>query len=445
MDEYTPLQTPAPEFPLAAFSSSTFSPPGFAAAKAGAKAVAHLNIVGFRAAVAALEDNTLRGRPYAIAGGSGGRIVVWDVSPEALKADIKPGMALAAAERLVRDLAVIPPDPAAYQKANSALEAVISRYAPAWQNDGGGNIYLDISGTRRLFGHPADCLCHVLNELGEKTGLGAAGAAAANKLVSKVASRTIRPAGLVEIRSGEEASFLAHQDIALLPGMGPGLMRTAAVTGFREIGEIAALRDGEAVSLFGKKGLLLRDAALGIDNSPVSSGRQNRIIERQADFPEDLIDETLIRGALASLVEHGGLEMRNDKLGMSNIRLSVVYSDGERAQGFYKSKRLMVLDREILTAADNLYKKTVKRRIRIRSICLSFEDLAPLGYQPDLFEMESAVGSGSLQAVPSAAAEGRRLQEAVDNILNRYGTGALMRAVSLPGPFAARMGTLTTC
>ena len=104
------------------------------------RAIAHLNIVGFRAAVAALEDKTLRGRPYAIAGGAGGRAVVWDVSQAALSEGIVPGMALAAAQRLVRGLAVIAPNPAAYQKANTVLETVIARYAPLWQNDGGGNL-----------------------------------------------------------------------------------------------------------------------------------------------------------------------------------------------------------------------------------------------------------------------------------------------------------------
>jgi len=384
--------------------------------------VVHLNIVGFRAAVAALEDHSLRGRPYAIAGGQGSRTVVWDVSPEALKAKIRPGMALASAERLMKDLTVIPPNPAAYQKANSVLESVIARYAPVWQNDGGGNLYLDITGTRRLFGPPADCLCHVANEIGEKTGLGTAAATAANKLVSKVASRTVRPVGLVEVPAGDEAAFLAHQDIALLPGMGPKLMRTAAATGFREIGEIAALSDGEALALFGKKGPLLRDAARGIDNSPVRSGTGKRSIARRADFAEDVIDETIIRGAMASLVEHGGLEMRNEKLGMGALRLDLIYRDGVELQGFEKSKRLLVLEGEIMAAFYSLYKKTAARRIRIRSICLAFEDLAPLGYQPDLFE--PAAMSGDLAFPP--AAKNRKLQEALDTIQNRYGAGALM-------------------
>ena len=382
------------------------------------KSVAHLNIIGFRAAVAALEDPALRDRPYVIAGGTGGRAVAWDVSPQALKHHIRPGMTLAAAGRLARDLTVVAPNPAAYRKVNSVLEAVIDRYAPAWQNDGCGNLYLDISGTRSLFGPPPDCICRIQNEIIDRLCLNAAAAAASNKLVCKVASRAIRPAGLIEVRPGDEAAFLAHQDIRLLPGLGPSLMKTIRVAGFRETGELAALSDGEALALFGRKGLLLRDAARGIDHSPVRSGNGSRVIERRADFPEDVIDETVIRGALVFLAEHGGLEMRSEKLGIRGMRLAVMYSDGIEAQGFERLKRLLIRDSEIAEAAWRLYHKTAKRRIRIRSIGLKLEDCAPLGYQPDLFEPETDIAH-------------HKLQEAVDSIKRRYGAGVVMRGISL--------------
>jgi len=385
----------------------------------GPRAIAHLNIVGFRAEVAALEDSTLRGRPYVIAGGTGGRAIAWDVSPEAMKQNIRPGMALTAAQRAAKDLTIISPNPAAYHRANKALESVITRFAPAWQNDGCGNLFLDITGTRGLFGPPADCICRIQNEITGSFGFKAAAATASNKLVSKVASRAIRPLGLIDVPPGDETAFLAHQDIALLPGLGPSLTQTIKVTGFREAGELAALSDDQAASLFGgKKGILLRDSARGIDNTPVSNGCGNRVIERRSVFTEDVLDATIIRGALVSLAENCGLQMRNEKLGMSNIRLMLVYGDGVEVQGFEKTKRILVTDSEIITAVYRVYQKTMNRRIRIRSIGIRFEDLAPLEYQPDLFE-------------PENGAKTRRFQETVDSIQKRFGFGAVTRGVVL--------------
>jgi DNA polymerase-4 len=341
------------------------------------------------------------------------------VSPEALKQNIMPGMALAAAQRLSKDLTIIPPNPAAYQKANNALESVITRFAPAWQNDGCGNLFLDLTGTRGLFGPPADCICRIQNDITGSSGLKAAAAAASNKLVSKVASRAIRPIGLIEVRPGDETAFLSHQDISLLPGLGPSLMKTIRVTGFREAGELAALCDIQAISLFGgKKGLLLRDAARGIDNTPVTNGYGNRVIERRFVFTEDVLDEITIRGTLASLVENGGFEMRMDKLGAGSLRLSVVYSDGVEESGTEKSTSLFILDSDMLAAAERLYRKTASRRIRVRSLHLSLENLAPLCFEPDLFE-------------PENGAKIRRFQETVDAIQGRFGPGTVMRGAAL--------------
>ena len=199
------------------------------------RAVCHRNIVGYRAVVAAAKDRFLVGRPFVITGATGARSLVLDLSPEALKEEIRPGMALAAAERNVKGLTVLPPDPAACERMNRELECIAAVYAPSYENEP-GKYDLDLTGTEELFGSPANCSSRILRELLEQTGMRPAAAVAGNKLVCKAASRAIRPADLIQIQTGTETAFLAHGDIGLLPGMGPGLMRTAAVTGFREIG-----------------------------------------------------------------------------------------------------------------------------------------------------------------------------------------------------------------
>ena len=382
------------------------------------RTVCHLNIIGFRAAVAAAKDKSLRGRPYVIAGAAGGRSLALDCSPEAIRQGVTPGMALAVAERRIKDLQVLPPDLPSYELMNAEIEKVANRYAPVWENDQAGNLYLDITGTAGLFGPPVDCSSRVLRDIFDQTEILPAAAVAVNKLVSKVATRTIRPAGLIQVHAGTEAEFLAHQDIRILPGMGPGLLKTALVTGIREIGEIAALSVHEALSVFGRKGSILRTMAQGIDDSLVTEANSERRITRQADFIEDVVDEVCIRGALEVLTEHAGLEMRRDKLGASLIGLKILYSDGVRADGQEKQKRLCVLDRDIAAAGERIFRKSAPRRLRVRSIGMSLEGLCPLGYEADLFE-------------PEPEFKNRKLQETVDGIQNRYGTGTVTKGLVL--------------
>ena len=384
----------------------------------GERSIVHLNIVGFKAAVAAVKDRSLRGRPYVIAGAMGGRSLALDCSPEAIKEGVTPGMALAVAQRRVKDLSILSPDISAYETMNKELERVASLYAPVWENDNAGNLYLDITGTARIFGPPADCSSRILREILDHAELRPAAAVACNKLVSKVATRTIRPTGLIQIQNGTEAEFLSHQDIRILPGMGPGLLRTVAVTGIREIGEVAALSAGEALALFGKQGPVLRSMAQGIDGSRVEEQSSEKRITGQADFDEDIVDETAIRGAIEALAENGGLTMRRDKLGATNISLVVVYADGMRAEGHEKLKRPCVLDKDIAAIAEKIFNKAAVRRIRIRSLGLCLAGLTSLGYEPDLFEPETETAN-------------RKLQEAVDKIQNRYGLEKLSRGLVL--------------
>jgi DNA polymerase-4 len=347
-----------------------------------------------------------------VAGAGNGRALALDCSPEAIKEGVLPGTALAAAERKIPGLVCLPPDIPAYSGMNKELERIAELYAPAWENDRAGNLYLDITGTTFIYGPPADASSRMLRAILEQTGIRPAAAVASNKLVSKVATRTIRPAGLIQVQNGTEAEFLSHQDIRILPGMGPGLLRTAAVTGIREIGEIAALSESAALALFGRKGPLLRNFAKGIDGSRVDGRGDEKRITQQADFSEDVIEETAILGAIEALAESGGFEMRRDKLGAAIIRLIVVYADGVRAEGAEKGKRLYALDREISAAGVRIYRKAAARRIRIRSIGLALEGLTPLGYESDLFETEKE-------------AKERKLQAAVDAIQNRYGPGTV--------------------
>ena len=382
------------------------------------RTVTHLNIIGFRAAVAEIKDKHLCGRPFVIAGATGGRCLALDCSPEAVRQGVTPGTALALAERKIKDLLILSPDPPAYDLMNKELEKVAERYAPLWENDKQGNLYLDITGTTSIFGRSVDCSSRILRDIYERLDIRPAVAVASNKLVSKVATRSIRPMGLIQVLNGTEEDFLSHQDVRLLPGMGKKLLTTAAVVGIKEIGEIACLSQSNAIALFGKHGAMLRDMALGIDSTPVVGKNGRQKIVQQADFNEDVIDDFVIQGAILSLAEHGGLQMRNEKSGTRNLQLTLVYSDGVEAHGFEKTKRLLVTDNEIKLTAYNVYKKIANRRIRIRSIKLVFDELTPLGYQPDLFEPETEIKE-------------RHLQEALDKIQNRFGAGKITRGIVL--------------
>jgi DNA polymerase IV len=381
--------------------------------------VVHLNVADFPAAVAMAVDRGLAEKAFVIAGSSAGRAIVLGLSPRAREEGLFPGMSLAQAQERVRGLIIVPPDPVACARAGEAMEALAARYAPLIQNDAGGHLYLDLSGTERLFGPPLDSAVRVRNEIAEALHIEPELAVARNKLVAKVAARSVRPSGIAGIREGDEASFLAPQDARLLPGVGPAIARILAVTGLQEIGEIALLCDGEALALFGKRGLALRDAARGLDGSPVEPGRLGeRSLRRRADFAEDTIEAPLVRAALIALVEDAGLELRKSLLAARRVRVGLSYSDGFRAEAAESSRRPLLLDTELIAAADRAFSRAATRRVRFRSLGLELSDLAPAVREPDLF-------------IPEGPSRGERIQAAVDSSRGRYGPAAVTRASAL--------------
>jgi DNA polymerase-4 len=412
-----------------------------------AASIVHLNVIDFAASIAAVRDPGLADRAFVIAGattvaeattvasasvGTGardsGRALILGLSRRAREEGLEAGMGLAEARRRVPELLVVPPDAGSCAKASAEMERLASRYAPLIQNDSGGHLYLDLAGTTRLFGPHIDCAVRLRNEIVGAMGIEPTVAIARNKLVAKVATRSIRPAGIACVREGDEASFLAPQDALLLPGMGPSIARLLSVTGIREIRDLAALTDEEALSIFGRRGLALRDSALGLDDSPVApESLDERLVRRRLEFAEDLLEAPLIRAALISLVEDAGLELRASLLAARHLRLALSYADGARCRAEERSRTPLVMDAQLIAAADRAYARAATRRVRLRAIDLELADLVPARREPDLF-------------IPEGPTRLERLQSAVDASRSRFGPAAVTRASAITGRASAPIG-----
>ncbi len=65
-------------------------------------------------------------------------------------------MLLSRAIKLCPDLTVLPPNPGLTETATRAMAELVSRYTPAWEPSRPGHIYMDITGTKRLWGKAKD-------------------------------------------------------------------------------------------------------------------------------------------------------------------------------------------------------------------------------------------------------------------------------------------------
>ena len=205
-------------------------------------------------------------RPVIIAPAGTARTAVYDMSEEAFQAGVRKGMALDRALRRCRDACILPPRPDRYEQAMQDLFARTLPYSPrieAGEHD--GHLFIDASGTSRLFGPPVDVAWRLQRQIRADLGLAPIWSVAPNKLVAKVATRLVKPEGEYIVAAGEEQPFLAPLPLGLVPGIEREDLARLREFNLASAGEVAALRVEELQVPFGKRAVLVYEAVRGID------------------------------------------------------------------------------------------------------------------------------------------------------------------------------------
>lgn len=381
--------------------------------------IVHLNIASFMASVEEICDRSLRDTPFVIAPQAKSRSVVIDTSPRAFMEGARKGMPLDYVRRMIKGIHVIPPREELYRKAEKCVYLLSCGYSPAVEQMPGGHLFIDLTGTRLLFGKTVDSAAKIKQEITDRLGLRPIAGIAVNKLVSKVATRVVRPYGFVSISPGDEQNFLKHQAICILPGVGLKLHERMTILGIREIGELAELSDDESMAFLGGRGIRLRNSARGIDNSAVENEPASMLkIKAGRIFDTDTNDAGHIRAQLFSLSEDMGSKLRGNNLSAKKLELALGYTDGKKTALGSRTGSPFFCDADIFDAAQALMGKSPDRRVRLRKIELALSGLQAEHEQLDLF-------------IPPDKIKKESLQQAIDSIRKRFGMDSIHRGLSM--------------
>ncbi len=155
--------------------------------------IIHIHIPAFSIAITRVVQPELRGRPVAVAPPRSARALVLSASAEAGKQGVRKGMPLVKAVARCPDLTVINPDARLVERANRALCKIAAWYTPIWEPSRPGHVYLDLTGTNRLWGKAKDTALRMRKEIKDRLYLPGTAGVAGNKMVSGIASRIISP------------------------------------------------------------------------------------------------------------------------------------------------------------------------------------------------------------------------------------------------------------
>lgn len=386
--------------------------------------IIHLNVADFAVAVERVVDRRLRQKAVIIAPESAARGLVYDMSEEAYREGVRKGMPLSKARRMLRSARFLPPNPHLYERAMRAALKLTLPYSPLVESgEMDGHLFVDATGMSKIFGPPQDMAHRIRKEMHKSLRLDPIWSVASSKLVAKVATRLVKPAGECIVEPGGESSFLKPLPISILPDVASGDLLRLGELNLSLIGDLCRLSLSQLELLLGVRADALYEKARGMDRSPVLAPARGRpVVESDHYFEDDTNDVSFVKAFLYRCVERAGFELRRRRFAAKRICVTVDYSDGIRVSKNAATRRAVSGDGEIFALAEGALEKSWTRRVRLRRIRLVCERLVPANAQLALFENEP-------QKIRSGVGTG--IDSALDSIRRRFGASAAMMGRSL--------------
>ncbi len=388
------------------------------------RTILHVDLDAFFAAVEQRDRPELRGRPVIVGGGGPDRRgVVSAASYEARTFGVHSAMPLRTAGRLCPQGVFLPVDGRKYQAVSREVMAILRRYTPQVQPISIDEAFLDVTGSRALFGDGPAIARRIKADVRSEVDLTASVGVAATKLVAKIASDLRKPDGLVVVARGDEAAFLAPLPIARLWGVGERTAEALRDFGVVTIGDLARLPRASLERRFGKHGAALVDRALGIDPDPVATGDPAKSIGHEHTFDVDTADREVVERTLLGMADGVAWRLRAAGLKAGTVTLKLrdaTFTTITRQVGLEVPSDLT---EPIYEAALTLLRRELHgQRIRLVGVTASnFRDREQLA----LFGDEDP--------------RRRQAAEALDRIRRKYGERSVTRArlvrAALPAPF----------
>jgi DNA polymerase IV len=388
------------------------------------RTILHVDLDAFFAAVEQRDRPELRGRPVVVGGGGpNDRGVVSAASYEARAFGVHSAMPLRQAGRLCPQAVFLPVDGAKYQSVSRDVMAILRRFSPLVEPISIDEAFLDVSGSRSLFGDGEAIARRIKGAVRDEVGLTASVGVATTKLVAKVASDLRKPDGLVVVPPGAESAFLAPLAITRLWGVGAKSAAALREYGVRTIGDLAALPDDLLTRRFGKHGASLGERARGIDADPVGDRDAAKSIGHEHTFDVDTSDRDVIERTILGMAEGVAGRLRDSGVKAATVTVKIRDSSFRTITRQRTLTEPTDLTEPIFRTALELARPEV-RGLRIRLLGVTASGLGERD-QLALFGVDDP--------------RRRRVVEASDAVRHRFGEKAITRArllgARLPAPF----------
>jgi DNA polymerase IV len=377
------------------------------------RSIVHFDLDAFFVNVEYLRNARLRGKPIAV-GGHSDRGVIASCSYEARKFGVHSAMPTRLAKRLCPELLIIQGDMDNYSRFSNLVTEIIREEVPVFEKSSIDEFYIDMTGMDKFFG-TTRYVQHLRKRIIKESGLSISHALATNKLISKVATNECKPNGQLEVKPGNEKSFLAPLPIEKMPMVGNQTATLLRRMGVETISILSQIPMEMMINLLGKNGIELWRKANGIDETPIVPYHEQKSIGTENTFETDTINMQFLHRELVRMTEKIAFELRcNHKL-TGCVTVKIRYSDFQTLT-MQSTIPYTANDHILLQKVKEIFNKLYDRRLLVRLIGVRFTNLVAGSYQISLFEdSQEMIG----------------LYQAIDSVKKQFGEKLLFRATCI--------------
>ncbi|OBB75034.1 DNA polymerase IV [Mycobacterium sp. 852014-52144_SCH5372336] len=388
---------------------------GFGAAAAS---ILHADLDSFYASVEQRDEPSLRGRPVIVGAG-----VVLAASYEAKAYGVRTAMGGREARRLCPHAIVVPPRMSAYSQASHDVFEVFHDTTPVVEPLSVDEAFLDVSGLRRVSGSPVEIAARLRDRVRKDVGLPITVGIARTKFLAKVASQEAKPDGLLLVPPDRELAFLHPLPVRRLWGVGAKTAEKLHTYGIETVADVAELSEPTLGSLAGAAmGSRLFALSRNIDRRRVVTGVRRRSVGAQRALGRrgNTMSAQEIDAVVVNLIDRITRRMRKAGRTGRTVVLRLRFDDFGRATRSHTMPRATASTEVILHAARGL--------IAAAAPLIAERGLTLVGFAVSNIDRD---GAQQLELPFEESPDTTAVDEAVDQVRQRYGNSAVTRGVLL--------------
>ncbi len=386
------------------------------------RTILHCDCNSFFASVEAVDEPSLLTVPMAVAGDKEARHGIILAKNELAKGyGVKTAETIWSAKKKCPNLVLVPPHYEKYALFSARVRRIYERYTDLVEPFGMDEAWLDVTGSRALFGDGYEIAESIRRAVKEEIGITVSIGVSFNKTFAKLGSDYKKPDAITVISRDNYRDIVFPLPVDSLLFIGRQTAEALASCNIRTVGDLAVASPSFLTGRFGKIGEQLYLSANGEDSSPVASIYEKtdaKSVGNGMTFCRDISDREEWKLGLYSLSEDVAHRLREAGMKCSTVSVTV---RTPALKTFSKQRPISPatdIAREIAEKALQILESAVAPKSPIRMLTVTAMNLVK---DTDSAEQLDFFAETDSQKREKTA----RLEGAVDSIRSRYGHDAM--------------------